>query len=68
MMVTIHEHAAMAVHCSINLGKPQHCAPTMDNYTHLVEHCTDRRLQDDGSINFENRDQGWFVIMLRRPW
>lgn len=62
--------AKEAIFHSMQSGKPTTCAPTMENYTDLVEACEERRLQDDGSIVFRCFDAGqdWQVSMMRRPW
>ncbi len=66
----MYKTAREAIFHSRNTGKRTTCEPTMENYGELVEACSDRRLQDDGSILFSCAERGddWTVTMERRPW
>jgi hypothetical protein len=66
----MYKTAREAIFNSRTAGKSTKCEATMDNYGELVEVCSDRRLQDDGSIVFSCAERGddWTVIMERRPW
>lgn len=62
--------AREAIFQSRQTGQKVGCEVSMDNYSELVEACSDRRLQEDGSIWFACFERGddWQVTMSRRPW